>query len=79
MSDPNNKDANPYWYGSILEFNTFEAEALSLLRSKSIKVSRMREFAESCKTEDLSPIVRLVGFTLERIIQKYLDESAKPV
>lgn len=60
--------ANPYWYGTIMDFIKVEAEIKSLLAARSIKTARMKEFAESAKNNDLSPIVRLVGFTIERLL-----------
>lgn len=58
--------ANPYWYGSILEFNTLDRVVKEALASKSISKKRLAEFAETYAEEDLSPIVRLTGLTLRR-------------
>lgn len=59
--------ANPYWYGSILEFNTLDRVVKEALASKSISEKRLAEFAETYAEDYLSPIVRLTGFTLQRM------------
>lgn len=61
--------ANPYWYGSILEFNTLDRVAGEALASKSISKKRLAEFAETYTREDLSPIVRLTGYVLQRLLK----------
>ena len=63
------KKANPFWWGSLLEFNTFEKEIKKLIESRSIKLTRLKEFASLYVNEELSPIVRLTGLTLNRIIK----------
>jgi len=67
MANPNEKDANPYWYGSILEFNTLDRVVKEALASKSISKKRLAEFAKTYAENSLSPIVRLTGFTLQRL------------
>ena len=53
-------DASPYWYGTILNFETLY-EKMPL-----IKKERLAEIAEIYINSDLSPIVRLLGLSLKR-------------
>lgn len=61
------KNASPYWYGTVLCFNQFEKEVHSLLENKSIKPERLKELFLSAKEDSLSPIVRLIGMSGLRI------------
>jgi len=54
-------NANPYAYGSVLEFTLFETEIQELIKNKSIKISRLKSIFESCETDLNSPIVVLTG------------------
>jgi hypothetical protein len=61
------KNASPYWYGTVLCFNEFENEIRNLIANKSIKPKRLKQLFLSAKEETLSPIVRLVGISGLRI------------
>lgn len=69
MARPEDKDANPYWWGSILEFNQFDSIIASLLSSRSLKRARLKRLAKEASEDNLSPIVRLVGLTLLRRLE----------
>jgi hypothetical protein len=60
-------NANPYWYGSTLDFNRIESVIKGLIQSKSIKTSRLKAYAEDYANDYLSPIVKLTGFVLLRL------------
>lgn len=64
------RGANPYAYGTVLEFDIFEAEIKRLFAAKSIKKSRLETMAERWKSDINSPIVVLSGLTLERLLVK---------
>ena len=61
FSQEENRDASPYWYGTILDFERLE-EQLPL-----VKESRRAEIVRIYKSCEVSPIVQLLGSTLERI------------
>ena len=59
-------NANPYWWGTILDFNETLKQCKDLLASHSIKEKRMQEMLTCCENDLNSPIVRLVGIYLKR-------------
>ena len=63
--------ANPYWWGALLDFARLEIVLNQLFANKSIKLARLEEFARDYAQQDLSPIVRLTGFTIERFVKKH--------
>lgn len=63
-------NANPYWYGTKLDFNRLEAVVRQAVQDKSIKLSRLKEFADSYAEDYLSPIVRLTGLVLQTMVKK---------
>jgi hypothetical protein len=58
--ESNKTDASPYWYGTILNFKTLDSVM------PKIKKERLERIAESYIDNLNSPIVRLLGFTLQR-------------
>ena len=72
MADAPDADrkANPFWWGATLEFNTLDTVIKDLLSARSIKPARLREFADNYADDLNSPIVRLTGFTLQRMANK---------
>lgn len=61
--------ANPYWWGAILDFNQLEKVLKELVENKSIKLERLKEFASYYEENDLSPIVRLTGISINRFVR----------
>lgn len=70
-------DANPYWYGTSLIFNQLDMVLSEIVLNKSLKKKRLQEFASECKNDYLSPIVRLLGYNMERFLKKNLDREEK--
>lgn len=54
-------NANPYWYGTVLDFDKFGVELEKLTKEKSIRIKRLSELLLLCVEDHLSPIVRLTG------------------
>lgn len=69
-------DANPYWWGVVLEFARFEEELHSLLKNNSIKPRKLRELLTLCSEDSNGPIVRLTGLTGLRILDKWTGRIA---
>lgn len=70
QSGTDEPNANPYWYGTKLDFNRLEAVVRQAVQDKSIKLSRLKKFADRYAKDYLSPIVRLTGFTLQRMVKE---------
>lgn len=68
--------ANPYWWGSALDFVQLEKVVRQLVKEKSLKLSRLKEFADNCAKDYLSPIVRLTGLTLQRLVGELSKKGA---
>lgn len=62
------KDANPYWYGTILDFNKAEKECRDLLAAQDIGESELKEVLNYAANDLNSPIVRLTGIFLNRVL-----------
>lgn len=69
-------NANPYWYGAIMDFGKVEKELKTLLENHSIKLSRMAILLTNCEYDIYSPIVRLVGIYGKRIL-KIVDNTSE--
>jgi hypothetical protein len=67
-------NANPYWYGSILDYNTLEKELTSLIKAKSIKKQRLLDISATLSNDLNSPIVRLTGMTMQRFVLKQYEK-----
>lgn len=67
IGEPN---ANPYWWGSTLGFATLEKTIADLISAKSIKPQRMLDVAVALEGDLNSPIVRLTGMAIQRILKK---------
>ena len=61
-------NANPYWYGAVLRYEALEQQL------PFIKPSRRAEIIDAFKNDELSPIVRLLGLTLERMWKQMSTE-----
>lgn len=66
-------DANPYWWGSIFDFEKGKKETKELILNKSIKKSRMKYILDAAENDWDSPTVRLVGIYLKRVLKELLD------
>jgi hypothetical protein len=62
-------NANPYWHGSIMDFNKVEKELKELVANNSIKLPRMAILLNNCEHDIYSPIVRLVGIYGKRLLK----------
>lgn len=63
-------NANPYWYGTVLDFETFRKVIKDLLEKKSIKPSKLHEIFSLAEESYMSPIVKLTGLWGLREIEK---------
>lgn len=68
--------ANPYWWGSLLDFVQLEKVVRQLFEQKSIKLGRLKGFADDCAEDYLSPTVRLTGLTLQRLVGELSKKGA---
>jgi hypothetical protein len=66
-----NPNANPYWWGAILDFNTFDKIIDKLIVDKSVSLGKLRKIFEHCRDDINSPIVRLTGFGGLRKVEKH--------
>ncbi len=62
------KNANPYWYGTILDFNKARDETRAILDAKDIEETDLKEILDMAERDLNSPIVRLVGIFLKRTL-----------
>lgn len=53
--------ANPYWYGTIMDFPAVEAGLKEIQGAKVFEDEELKEILENYRTDEGSPIVRLVG------------------
>jgi len=67
--------ANPYAWGTVLNFDKFETEIRALIASKSLKIKRLESIAESMSNDINSPIVRLSGLTLQRLLKTKIESG----
>jgi hypothetical protein len=68
-------NANPYWYGTILDFNILLTEIKNLIAEKSLSFKKLNYIFLLCEDDDLSPIVRLTGKVGLRWLEKIEKES----
>lgn len=69
------KGANPFAYGTVLEFEIFEAAIKNLIDNKSLKISRLEEFFDAWEQDINSPIVVLSGKWGKRLLKRLAGDE----
>lgn len=69
------KDANPYWYGTVLDFNKAEKECRDLLANQDMSEDELKKILASAEKDLNSPIVTLTGIFLNRVLFGIKNES----